>query len=350
MDFTKIDKNMKVETKIERDGLVFYDIDEAPVRLHGVYRDGDRYVRMPREFADSINDNIRWLNGHTTGGRIRFITNSPYIAVQVETFANSNFSFFSITGIMGCDLYSDKRYYGTFLPPLEITGKYESVVDIPDPCEREYTINMPIYTCVNKVRIGIKEGSTLKPADDYKITKPIVFYGSSVAQGGCASRPGNIYPSIISRELNADIINLGLAGNAKGEEEIAKYIAGLEMSAFCYDYDYNAPSLEHYKNTHEKFFKIIRAAQPDLPIIMTTRPKKHLSAQEQERINVMMETYNNAVAAGDKNVYYIKGTDLLDDSIAESALIENCHPNDCGFASIARVYVEKLKEVLKLDN
>lgn len=348
MDFTKIDKNMKVETKIEREGLVFYDIDEAPFKIHGVYRDGDRYVRMPREFAESVNDSIKWLNGHTTGGRIRFITDSPYIAVKIQISGESNFSFFSKTGIMGCDIYSGKQYYGTVIPPLDTKNEYENVVDIPDPAEREYTINMPIYACVHKVYVGIKEGSVLKPADDYAISKPIVFYGSSITQGGCASRPGNTYPSIISRELNADFISFGFAGSAKGEDEVANYIASLDMTAFCYDYDHNASTIEDYKNTHKKFFRIIRASHPELPIIMTTRPKKHLTPQEAQRIDVMMNTYNNAVAAGDKNVYYIKGTDLLDDSIAEAALIENCHPNDCGFASMARVMGNKLKEVLKL--
>ena len=350
MDITKIDTNCVVESKIERDGLKFYDIDEAPFRIHGAYREGDRYVRMPRELAESVNDNIRWLNGHTTGGRIRFVTDSPYIAMQVHTFSNSNFSFFSVAGLMGCDIYSGKRYYGTILPPLEITGQYENVVDIPDPQEREYTINMPIYTCVSKIYIGIKEGCTLKPAGDYKISTPIVFYGSSITQGGCASRPGNIYPNIISRTLDADIVSFGLAGNAKGEEAIANYIAQLDMTAFCYDYDHNAATIEDYKNTHENFFKIIRKANPDLPIIMTTRPKKHLVPNEQTRIDIMMQTYQNAIDAGDKNVYYIKGPDLLLDDIAESALIENCHPNDCGFASIAKVYSDKLKEVLNLDN
>ena len=346
MDFTKIDKNMKVETKIEREGLTFYDIDEAPFKIHGVFRDGDRYVRMPREFAESVNDSIKWLNGHTTGGRVRFVTDSPYIAVKVQVSGESKFSFFSLTGIMGCDVYSGKQYYGTIIPPMDTTTEYENIINIPNPAEREYTINMPIYSCVHKMYIGIKEGSTLKPADDYQITKPIVFYGSSVTQGGCASRPGNAYPSQIGRELNADFVSIGLAGSAKGEEEMANYIASLDMTAFFFDYDYNANSSEHYKETHEKFFKIIRAAHPELPIIMTTRPKKHLTPQEAQRIDVMLETYNNAVAAGDKNVYYIKGTDLLDDSIAEAALIENTHPNDCGFASMARVMGNKLKEVL----
>ncbi len=346
MDFTKIDKNMKVETKIEREGLTFYDIDEAPFKIHGVFREGDRYVRMPREFAESVNDSIKWLNGHTSGGRIRFVTDSPYIAMKLQVSGTSKFSFFSLAGLIGCDVYSGKQYFGTIIPPLDTTTEYENVINIPNPEEREYTINMPIYSCVHKVYIGIKEGSVLKPAGDYKLTKPIVFYGSSIVQGGCASRPGNTYPSIISRELDSDFISLGFAGSAKGEEEIANYIAKLDMSVFCYDYDYNADDLEYYKATHENFFKIVRAVHPDVPIIMTTRPKKHLAAGELDRIEVMMQTYQNAVDAGDKNVYYIKGCDLLDDSIAESALIENCHPNDCGFASMARVYSKKLKEIL----
>ena len=348
MDFTKIDKNMKVETKIEREGLTFYDIDDEPFKIHGVFREGDRYVRMPRELADGVNDSIKWLNGHTTGGRIRFVTDSPYIAMKLQVSGTSKFSFFSLTGLIGCDVYSGKQYYGTIIPPFDTENEYENIINIQEPAEREYTINMPIYSCVHKVYIGIKEGSTLKPAGDYKVKTPIVYYGSSITQGGCASRPGNTYPSIISRELDADFISFGLAGSAKGEEEIARHIASLDMCAFCYDYDYNANNLEHYKETHEKFFKIIRAAHPDIPIIMTTRPKKHLSEGELARIDVMLETYNNAIAAGDKNVYYIKGTDLLDDSIAESALVENCHPNDCGFASIAKVYSSKLKEVLNL--
>ncbi len=347
MDFTKIDKNMKVETKIEREGLVFYDIDEAPFRIHGVFREGDRYVRMPKNIADNVNDSIRWLNGLTTGGRIRFVTDSPYIALKVQISGPSKFSFFSVTGIMGCDVYSGKRYFGTIIPPLDTTTEYENVIDIPDPGEREYTINMPIYASTHKVYVGIKEGCSLKRASDYKTTKPIVFYGSSITQGGCASRPGNTYPSQISRALDCDFINLGFAGSAKGEDEIAQYISSLDMTAFFYDYDYNAPSLEHYQNTHERFFKIIRKAQPDLPIIMTTRPKVHLTKGELDRVDVMLNTYNNAVAAGDKNVYYIKGQDLLIDMLGEAALIENCHPNDAGFASMAYVMGNKLKEILK---
>ncbi|MBR5446662.1 MAG: hypothetical protein IKV57_11100 [Clostridia bacterium] len=349
MEITKLDKNFTVETKIEREGLTFFDIDDAPFRIHGVFREGERYMRMPFETAQKVSDGVRWLSTHTAGGRIRFVTDSPYIALSIQVRGGSKLPLFAFSGSIGCDLYGGKRYFGTYIPPIDVTDHYEGVVDIFDPEEREYTINMPLYSGVDKVYVGLKEGCTLKAASDYAIMKPIVYYGSSITHGGCASRPGNNYESIIGRELNCDFINLGFAGNAKGEVAIAEYIAGLDMTAFVYDYDHNAPSVEYYRETHERMFKIIRAAQPDLPIIMMTRPKFYINREETERLQVMLTTYENAIAAGDRNVYCIRGTDLLPASIREFALVDNCHPNDCGFAAVAEILGGKLKEILGLN-
>lgn len=341
-------KTVHIDTNIECEGLVFYDIDDAPIRIHGVYREGEQYVRMPRAIAETVSDGVGRLCMHTTGGRVRFVTDSPYIAISIRVRNFSKFSFFPLSGTVGCDLYGGTRYFGTFYPPLDLTNTYESVVDIFDPAEREYTVNMPLYSAVEQMYIGIKEGSVLKAAPDYANEKPVVYYGSSITHGGCASRPGNNYESIIGRQYGYDFINLGFAGYAKGEEEIAYYIAGLDMTAFVYDYDHNAPTLEYYRETHERMFKIIRAAQPDLPIIMMTRPKYYLSPEEKERVAVMMQTYENAIAAGDQHVYYIKGCDLLSEDIRESALVDNCHPTDGGFASIAKVLGGRLREILSL--
>ena len=346
MDISKIDKNFKVETKIEREGLTFYDIDETPFKIYGVFREGEHYVRMPTDAAKSVSERVVSLYRHSAGGRVRFITDSPYVAVSIKLDRVYKMSHFAFTGSVGCDIYSGTRYIGTIIPPTNVANEYEGVVDVPFNDEREYTLNMPLYSETDKMYIGIKEGSTLKAAPDYETKKPIVYYGSSITQGGCASRPGNAYQSIISRELNADFINLGFSGSAFAEDEMAEYIASLDMSVFVYDYDHNAPNLEHYKNTHEKFFKTIRAAQPDLLVLMMTRPEYYLDEDEQARLQVMLDTYNNAIAAGDKNVYYIKGPDLIE-SVREFALVDGGHPNDSGFVSMARVVGNKLKEILK---
>ena len=346
MDISKIDKNFKVETKIEREGLTFYDIDEAPFKIYGVFREGDHYVRMPTDAAKSVSERVVSLYRHSAGGRVRFVTDSPYVAVSIKLDRVYKMSHFAFTGSVGCDMYSGTKYIGTIVPPINVTNEYEGVIDVPFNESKEYTVNLPLYSETDKIYIGIKEGSVLKAAPDYEIKKPIVYYGSSITQGGCASRPGNAYQSIISREINADFINLGFSGSAFAEDEMAEYIAGLDMSVFVFDYDHNAPNLEHYKNTHEKFFKTIRKANPDLPILMMTRPKYYLGKEEQERLQVMLDTYNCAIAAGDKNVYYIKGPDLIE-SVRESALVDGGHPNDSGFVSMACVVGNKLKEILK---
>lgn len=346
MDITKIDKNFVVETNIEREGLVFYDIQQEPFQTYGIYWEDGKFCRMPESVAKATNPGVEELYADTAGGRVRFVTDSPYIAISAQMGTVRKMSHFPFTGSIGFDLYTGKRYVKTYVPPVDVTDSFEGVIDV-DGVEREYTINFPLYSQVRKLYIGICKGSTLKAAPEYRISKPIVYYGSSITQGGCASRPGNTYQSIITRELDCDHVNLGFSGSAKGEDVIAQYIAGLEMSAFVYDYDCNAPTPEHLRQTHERMFKTIRRAHPELPILMLTRPKYYLNAEEEERVAIVKKTYGNAIAAGDQNVYFIPGPDLILELVRETATVDTCHPNDSGFMSMAYVIGEQLKRILK---
>ena len=343
-NIAELDKNFALPTKIERENLKYHNIEELSV--HGIELIDGMYRRMKPADALAVSPKVAVISQNTAGGRVRFITDSPYIAIYVKyasVFMIPNYPFSATAGF---DLYSGKRYMGCFVPPISTTDTLESIIDLEcEQKEREYTINFPICADVKEVYIGIKDGSVLKPASDYTIKKPVVFYGSSTTQGGCASRPGNIYENMVSRELDCDYLNLGFGGNALGEEAIAKYIANLEMSAFVYDYDYNAPSPEHLDSTHEKMFKIIREAQPDLPIIMMTAPKYYLNEDNKKCVNIIERTYHNAVNSGDKNVRLIYGKDMLD-SVRDVAMADHIHPNDIGFHSIAGFVTKALKEFL----
>ncbi|MBQ3141389.1 MAG: SGNH/GDSL hydrolase family protein [Clostridia bacterium] len=350
MDITKVDKNFIVEERFQRDGLTFFDAEQAPFRIHGLLREGDCFRRLPQALADATNEGVAWLNAHTAGGRVRFATDSPYIAIHAELGDLGKMTHMPFTGSIGFDLYTGTRYLGTYIPPnVDITGTLNGVVDVyklMPSGEREYTINFPLYSGVKKLYIGLKEGCSLKAAPDYSVAKPVVYYGSSITQGGCASRPGTAYPGIITRELDCDHLNLGFSGSARGEDCMAEYIAGLEMSAFVYDYDHNAPSPEHLQATHERMFRTVRAAQPELPIIMLPRPKFYLDADEQQRIAIVRQTYDNAVAAGDRNVYHIAHDVLLEPRVRESALVDNTHPTDAGFVSMAYAVMDVLRPIL----
>lgn len=347
-----LDKNLKVshalaeEIKAQFD---FYDIEEAPFKIYGVFREGDNFVRLPRKIAEATSEGVTVLNNHTAGGRIRFVTDSPAVALIAELQNGGDMPHFAYAGVSGFDLYAsfeDKmRYFGTFVPPLGFNGGYEGVVNLPSAELRTININMPLYNKVYKVYIGIKKGYSLAAAEELK-APPVVYYGSSITQGGCASKPGDCYQAIIHRNLKTDYINLGFSGNAKGEDVMMDYIAGLDMGVFVYDYDHNAPSVEHLKNTHYKGYKKVRDAHPDMPIIMMTRPKFYISEDELNRNATIKATYEKALAEGDSNVYFIDGRELVPEEVYHHALVDNCHPTDLGFFYMAKRLLPLLKEFI----
>lgn len=339
-----LDKNFSIPSKIERDSLVYHNAEELSV--HGVKLIDGIYRRMKYEDAITVSEKVSLISKNPAGGRVRFVTNSPYIAIYVKYTSPFLISNYSFTATAGFDLYSGKRYIGAYIPPIDTKDTFESVIDLEEEVRgMEYTINFPVCSEIKELYIGVKDGSILQKAKDYSIKKPVVFYGSSTTQGGCTSRPGNIYENIVSRALDCDYVNLGFGGNALGEESMAKYIANLEMSAFVYDYDYNAPTPEHLEATHEKMFKKVRDAQPNLPIIILTAPKYYLNSEDEKRVAIIEKTYQNAINNGDKNVKLIKGKDMLE-PVKDVALADNIHPGDIGFNSIATFVITALKEFI----
>lgn len=344
-----IDSNFKIESHIEESDIRFYDVNKPPFRIHGVFYDSGKFRRLPENVAKTVNEGVHALHANTAGGRVRFKTDSTYIAIYAKMTGIGKMPHFALTGSAGFDLYifdGSERYVKTFVPPFNIQDGYESIVYFNSSKMREVTINFPLYSEVSDLYIGLRDGALVCEPKHYKTEKPIVYYGSSITQGGCASRPGNSYESIISRRLDADYINLGFAGNAKGEPEIAEYISKLDMSVFVYDYDHNAPTVEHLRNTHQKMYYTIREAKPNLPIVLMSRPKFHLTDGEKLRLAIIKETYENAKTSGDTNIYLIDGATLMAFAKDEGT-VDDCHPNDLGFASMAKAVGDLLEKILK---
>ncbi len=344
-DAAKLDKNFDIPTSVNKDGMTFYDAENFDV--YGVRLIDGKYRRMKAEDAAAINENIFMISSESAGGRVRFATDSDRIAIYAEFESVSKVPNYSFSATMGFDLFSDERFVGVFVPPFDATDSYESMLTLPfaDGSMREYTLNLPICSEVKRVLIGISENSRITRGAEYKIKKPIVFYGSSTTQGACASHPGNSYENMISRALDCDYINMGFWGNAKGEDDMAKYIATMEMSIFVYDYDYNAPSPEHLEATHGRMFRIIRDAQPKLPIIILSGPKPYPKEKDILREKIIYNTYKDAKDCGDDNVYFLSGTKLLE-SVKSSALADNIHPGDVGFSAISDALIPVIKEIL----
>lgn len=347
MDISKIDKNLAVKETVDRTGLKIYDVLDAPFKIYGVIppdEKEDLFKRMPGEVSEKVSRWVNMLHTNTSGGRVRFATNSKRIAIRAEMPTIGRMPHFALTGSAGFDLYAENKYIKTFVPPYNMENGYESEL-ATDGQMHDYTINMPPYSDVSRLYVMLEDGAELKEAAPYRDLKPIVYYGSSITQGGCSSRPGNTYQNVVVRRTNIDYVNLGFSGAAKAEDAIAEYIAGLDMSLFVFDYDHNAPTTEHLENTHERMFKTIRAKNPELPIICVSKPDK--TSDWEKRREIINQTVEKAIAAGDKNVYFIDGQSfsaLCDEP--DAITVDGCHPTDLGFAMMGKVIGGKIEEIL----
>lgn len=343
MRIEDIDQNLKVETNIQRDNLVWLNVREAPFAIHGLYHptEPSAFHRMDPAVADAANEGVSGLNWHTAGGRIRFATDSPYIALQAVQPASATMSHITKLGQSGFDLYTQKdgrySYVASLIPPYGQLPGFSSIADFGHAEMRDYTIHMPLYDGVNELYIGLARGSEIREAAPYTHQTPVLYYGSSITQDGCASRPGNGYQAMIARKYDADFINLGFSGSARGEKVMAEYLASIPCSVFVCDYDHNAPSVEHLRNTHEPLYGTFRAAQPDTPVVFVSKPDFRPGTEDEARRAIIRTTYETALAEGDKNVYYIDGETLFAGEWRDSCTVDGCHPNDLGFSRMATV-------------
>ena len=347
MNIAQIDRNFAIQTSLNIDHIRFYNVQDEPFSVYGVFFENGQYRRMPEQAAKTVSNAVYRLHTNTAGGRVKFITNSPYIAIKAMMPVVGKFSHMALTGSAGFDLYVGKKeeFVSTFVPPFDISDGYESVIRFDEWEEREITVNFPLYSDVAELYIGLDENAAVKRSKGYKHKKPIVFYGSSITQGGCASHPGNSYESIVSRALRADYVNLGFSGSARAEDEIAQYIKDLDMSVFVYDYDQNAPTIEHLEKTHQRMFLTIRESNPDLPIVLMSRPKYRLNEKNAKRMAIIKKTYSDAIAAGDQNVYFIEGPSLMKYA-QNDGTVDVAHPNDLGFHSMAKILIRQLKKLI----
>ncbi len=353
MRIEEIDKNMQYHSAEELGELEWYDIrKEEAFDIYGLYkpRSEKEFKRMPTEVAEKVNEGVLQFHGLTAGGRVRFGTDSSVIAVLAETDPNLPFGNMSPIATAAFDLYrTDKSgqlsYRGTFAPPYSITDSYSAYVGGLE-YSTDYLIHFPTYQHIKSLYIGIERGKSLFKSRSYRSLAPIVFLGSSITQGGCASRAGNGFVNVISRTLDMDIVNLGFSGSCRGEPEMAEYVASLPASVFVCDYDHNAPNAEHLKATHYPLYRLYRDKNPDTPIVFISKPDWICDPNAAARREVIRETYRRAVEEGDSRVWIIDGEQLFAGERYADCTVDSCHPNDLGNDRMARVIGGVLKEIL----
>jgi len=339
---------------------VFYNVWDAPISLHGMVpeaRAAKKFTRLPDHVLPHINEEAQRQAVRPTGIRARVLTDSPYIAVCAKLEAWTLHNSYNHRCSSGFDIYvggpGQRKFFGvTVMPPIE--GEHRMACGVASRHNPgslyEYTVYFPNDTRPEEVHIGVKEGCRICEPPPYTYPKPVVFYGPSITQGSTALRAGNSAVSLLGRWLNFDYINMGLSGSCWAEDAIAEYLAKLDMSVLVYDYDHNAPSPEFLMKTHEKLFKTVRAAQPDLPIIITPRPETSPDyfyiGDVARRRSIVFRTYENAIKDGDKRVWYVDGVDQLAGGDADSCSIDGSHLNDLGYYRLAKALERPMRRAL----
>ncbi len=334
--------------------MKFYEITESPIKIYGLsVVDGRerKFWRLPESILSEMPQ-LDYLGRRCTGGRVRFATDATEFMIRMTLKEAAEDINFPTAGSAGVDVYYGKgteSVYGGYLAPWshsqeEITiektfMKPAGMVTV--------TVNLPRNDHLLGMEIGLPEGATLEAAEEYSLQAPIVYYGSSITEGGCVSRVGCAYTSILSRWLDADYRNYGFSGCAKGEEEFARFLASHEkMTAFVYDYDHNTPSIRHLQETHEKFFLMFREAHPEVPVLMLSRPDVDPYTEDIQQLrDIVCQTYQNARARGDKNVYFIDGRTYFGDLGRAECTIDGVHPTALGMMRMAETIYPVLRKM-----
>jgi len=319
-----------------------------------------QYGRLP-EYLEAelaaVNRSPVWeLGGNSAGLYIRFRTDSPDIRARWTVTINRSMNHMTDTGCKGLDLYTLDggvwRFAGSGRPSREREND-QPLLESTDGTMREYMLYLPLYDGIEKLEIGVREGSVLAQSSVvWPLRKgKVVMYGTSILQGGCASRPGMAFTSIISRRLGVEVVNLGFSGNGRLDYEIARLMAQVEDPAvFVLDEVPNSHE-EMVKSNGETFFHILRDAHPDVPVIFVEnalyphmRYNKFFYRVVTDGNRAQKELYEKLRKAGEKRIYYVPADKLI--GTDGEGTVDGVHFTDLGMMRYSDILIPVLKKCL----
>ena len=317
----------------------------APFKIYGVplFEQNGMMERIPRSLREKV-PSLADLGRRTPGARLAFRTDSAHIGLTIHFEKISVDIGMAIYACQSASVYAGGRYLGLVCAPNYSTPRAEGLLE-KRPVMEDVMIYLPRNEVITGITVALDDGAAVEAPTPYAHPVPVVFYGSSITEGAHPSMQSNAYTALLSRWLDVDFVNLGFSGAARGELDVADFINTLNMSAFVLDYDHNAPSPEHLAATHEPFFLRIREKHPDLPILILTKPDADYR-DTAPRLAVIRATYENALRAGDKNVWFIDGATFFGDTDRDACSADTVHPNDLGMYRMAQTIRPLLAEML----
>ena len=336
------------------DDVDWYDVKEFGVEGKGWSETKKYFDRLPAKAEGFVRDQVWNLSRDSAGMCFRFVSDSPNIYVRYELSKESlSMTHMAATGHSGVDLYAQDgmgidRWVAVVRP-----GKQKMDTTLAKdlaPGSRRYTLYLPLRNGVESLEIGVVGGQSftaLSPRNE----KPIVFYGTSIMHGACASRPGMAFPSILGRRLRRPIINLGFAGNGRMEIEVGSLLVELNPCVFVIDCLPNmnestvsqraVPLVKKIRETHEKTpILLVEDRSFTSTRFFPARKQRH----QKNRI-ALKNAFKELQNLGIKNIFYLDGDNLLGQD--GEAATDGSHPSDLGMVRYADAYEPALRAILR---
>jgi hypothetical protein len=315
----------------------------------------NRYDRLPISYKEIVREPVWDLSKSSAGMSIRFLSNSSSISVKWIILNNLKMNHMAETGIKGVDLYFKNKDNWQYLNTGRPDGiKNESTL-INNMSEemREFKIFLPLYDGVVNIEVGIDSNSIIKKPLKNR-NKPIIFYGTSITQGGCASRPGMAHTNIISRKLDLDCINFGFSGNGRMEQPIAKLMSESKPLFYVIECMPNMENQENVTNKTIPLVNTIRENNPEAPIVFVENfiPTSPIFDEKRENeirgMNLALKTeYQKMISEGYNNIFYIESKNAIGND--NEGTVDGVHFTDLGFLRYADFLIDKFVEFGLID-
>ena len=319
---------------------------------------GGRFSRLPLRAQGRVRDEVWDLAQCPASARVAFRSDTTRLAVRVTNQDADIMDHMPATGSNGLALYSGApgrmRPWATARPGLDSPAFESELFDNVTKKMREFRLYLPLYKAMTALELGLSKGARILPPAPPAISKPVVFYGTSITQGGCASTAGSDFVSTIGRRLNLDVINLGLSGNGRGELEVAELVNEIDASLYVLDYASNVDA-KRLRWTLPRFVRTLRERHPETPILIVTvvcfsmfNYKKRSQDGLEALRDVAIEFYARQRRRGDRHIHLADGFGLLPFGI-DCAFVDGLHPTDHGFHIISERLAPVIEQILLRD-
>lgn len=336
----------------------WYDATALTVEGRGWTAVSKPFDRLPARAEGLVRQEVWDLSRNSAGISILFKTDATKITARWTVASDHHFPHMTDAALKGLDLYrysEQDRQWSWVGSGFNWNGKNPYQADLVTDLDGRdclYRLYLPLYDGVDSLQIGVPQQARFRAGRFvYAIEKPLVFYGTSITQGGCASRPGMAYPALIGRHLAAETINLGFSGNGKMDPELAGLLSEIDAAVYVIDCLPNM-DVTLIEQRAAVFIKRLNEQRPGVPLILINHVRyaniwaRPLSARGVDNMNQTLEkVYRNLMAEGLQDIYLIDATTFLGDD--NEATVDGVHFTDTGFLRFSDGLEPELIKILR---